>query len=153
VNDAIYERRRGQLLLSTDRSRLDVDQIHGVLTTTYWASGIPRDVVARAIAGSISFGLYENGQLVGFARVISDLATYAYLADVFVVEACRGRGLGDWLVEGVLLHPQLQGLRRFALITRDAGPLYARHGFTTPEVPSGYMEVVDRDVYRRPRPT
>ena len=153
MNDAIYERRRGQLLLSTDRSRLDVDQIHGVLTTTYWASGIPRDVVARAIAGSISFGLYENGQLVGFARVISDLATYAYLADVFVVEACRGRGLGDWLVEGVLLHPKLQGLRRFALITRDAGPLYARHGFTKPEVPSGYMEIVERDVYRRPRPT
>ena len=95
MNDAIYERRRGELLLSTDRSRLDVDQIHRVLATTYWASGIPRDVVARAIAGSIAFGLYESGQLVGFARVISDLATYAYLADVFVVEACRGRGLGD----------------------------------------------------------
>ena len=149
MNDAIYERRRGHLLLSTDRARLDVDQIHRLLATTYWAQGNPRDVVARAIAGSISFGLYDRGQLVGFARVISDLATYAYLADVFIVEAQRGRGLGDWLVESILLHPQLQGLRRVALITRDAGPLYARHGFAAPAEPSGYMEIVDREVYRR----
>ena len=149
MNDAIYERRRGDLLVSTDRARLDVDQVHRVLATTYWAAGIPRDVVARAIGGSISFGLYERGELVGFARVISDLATFAYLADVFVVEAQRGRGLGDWLVESILLHPQLQGLRRFALITRDAGPLYARHGFVAPAEPFGYMEIVDRDVYRR----
>ena len=150
MNDAIYERRRGDLLLSTDRARLDVDQIHRELATTYWAGGIPREVVERAIAGSISFGLYERGVLVGFARVISDLATYAYLADVFIVEPQRGRGLGDWLVESILLHPQLQGLRRFALITRDAGPLYARHGFAAPADPSGYMEIVDREVYRRP---
>jgi GNAT superfamily N-acetyltransferase len=152
VNDAIYERRRGDLLVSTDRARLDVDQVHRVLATTYWAAGIPRDVVARAIGGSISFGLYERGELVGFARVISDLATFAYLADVFVVDAQRGRGLGDWLVESILLHPQLQGLRRFALITRDAGPLYARHGFVAPAEPFGYMEIVDRDVYRRGSP-
>ena len=152
MNDAIYERRREDLLVSTDRARLDVDQIHRVLASTYWADGIPREVVARAIAGSISFGLYERGELVGFARVISDLATYAYLADVFVVEAQRGRGLGDWLVESILRHPQLQGLRRFALITRDAGPLYARHGFVAPGEPSGYMEIVDREVYRRRRP-
>ena len=153
MNDAIYERRRGDLLLSTDRARLDVDVIHRVLATTYWAAGIPRDVVARAIAGSIAFGLFERGELVGFARVISDLATYAYLADVFVVEAQRGRGLGDWLVESILLHPQLQGLRRFALITRDAAPLYARHGFAAPAEPSGYMEIVDREVYRRASPS
>ncbi|MFL5618554.1 MAG: GNAT family N-acetyltransferase [Gemmatimonadaceae bacterium] len=152
MNDAIFERRRGDLLVSTDRARLDVELIHRVLAATYWASGIPRDVVARAIAGSIAFGLYENGQLAGFARVISDLATYAYLADVFVVEARRGHGLGDWLVESILLHPQLQGLRRFALITRDAGPLYARHGFVVPSEPSGYMEIVDREVYQRLRP-
>ena len=98
MNDAIFERRRGDLLVSTDRARLDVDLIHRVLAGTYWASGIPRDVVVRAIAGSIAFGLYEHGRQVGFARVISDMATYAYLADVFVVEECRGRGLGDWLV-------------------------------------------------------
>jgi GNAT superfamily N-acetyltransferase len=152
VHDAIYERRRGELLLSTDRARLDVDLIHRVLATTYWASGIPRDVVVRAIAGSIAFGLYENGQQVGFARVITDMATFAYLADVFIVEQRRGEGLGDWLVESIRLHPQLQGLRRFALITRDAGPLYARHGFTSPPEPFGYMELVDREVYRRPEP-
>jgi len=147
VNDALFERRRGDLLVSTDRALLDVDLIHRVLATTYWASGIPRAVVVRAVAGSISFGLYEHGHQVGFARVISDMATYAYLADVFVVEECRGRGLGDWLVESIRLHPQLQGLRRFALITRDAGPLYARHGFVAPSEPSGYMEIVDREVY------
>ncbi len=147
MNDAIFERRRGDLLVSTDRARLDVDLIHRVLAGTYWASGIPRDIVVRAIAGSIAFGLYERGRQVGFARVISDLATYAYLADVFIVEDCRGRGLGDWLVESIRLHPQLQGLRRFALITRDAGPLYARHGFIAPTEPSGYMEIVDREVY------
>jgi len=148
VNDAIFERRRGDdLLVSTDRARLDVDLIHRVLAGTYWASGIPRDLVVRAIAGSIAFGLYEDGRQAGFARVISDLATYAYLADVFIVEECRGRGLGDWLVESIRLHPQLQGLRRFALITRDAGPLYARHGFSAPPEPSGYMEIVDREVY------
>jgi GNAT superfamily N-acetyltransferase len=149
MNDAMFERHRGDLLLSTDRARLDVDLIHRVLAGTYWASGIPREIVVRAIAGSITFGLYERDRQVGFARVISDMATYAYLADVFIVEECRGRGLGDWLVESIRLHPQLQGLRRFALITRDAGPLYARHGFTAPSEPLGYMEIVDREVYER----
>lgn len=153
MNDAIFERRRGDLLVSTERARLDIDLIHRVLAGTYWAGGIPRDVVVRAIDGSIAFGLYDAGQLVGFARVVSDLATYAYLADVFVVETRRGEGLGDWLVESILLHPQLQGLRRFALITRDAGPLYARHGFSAPAEPSGYMEIVDRQVYQRPDPS
>ena len=149
MNDPIYERRRDHLLVSTDRTRLDVDLIHRVLATTYWASGIPRDVVVRSIAGSIAFGLYEGDRQVGFARVITDMATYAYLADVFIVEERRGHGLGDWLVESIRLHPGLQGLRRFALMTRDAGPLYARHGFAAPETVGGYMEIVDRDVYRR----
>jgi GNAT superfamily N-acetyltransferase len=149
VNDTTWERRRGDLLVSTDRARLDVDLIHGVLSATYWASGIPREIVERAIDGSIAFGLYEHDHQVGFARVVTDMATYAYLADVFVVEARRGQGLGDWLVESIRLHPQLQGLRRFALITRDAGALYARHGFATPPEPLGYMEIVDREVYTR----
>jgi GNAT superfamily N-acetyltransferase len=148
VNDIIYERRRDGLLVSTDRERLDVDLVHRVLDDTYWAAGIPRDVVERSIAGSVAFGVYEGGRQIGFARVITDLATYAYLSDVFVVEECRGRGVGDWLVESIRLHPQLQSLRRFALFTRDAGPLYARHGFAEPPHPSGYMEILDRDVYR-----
>jgi GNAT superfamily N-acetyltransferase len=147
VNDEIYERRRGELLVSTDRSRLDVDLIHCELSGTYWAADIPRDVVARSISGSIAFGLYDAGRQVGFARVVTDLATYAYLADVFIVEERRRRGIGDWLIESILRHPQLQGL----LITRDAGALYERHGFTAPPQPSGYMERVDREVYRRPR--
>ena len=149
MNDVPYERRRAGTVVSTDRSRLDVDLVHRVLAATYWANGIPRETVERSIAGSIAFGLFEDGRQVGFARVVTDLATYAYLADVFVVEECRGRGLGDWLVESIRLHPQLQGLRRFALITRDAGPLYARHGFSVPGDPSGYMEIVNRDVYVR----
>ena len=110
-------------------------------------------MVERSIAGSVAFGLYDAGPQVGFARVVTDLATYAYLADVFIVETRRRHGLGDWLVESILRHPQLQGLRRVALITRDAGALYERHGFAAPPQPSGYMERVDRDVYRRPRAT
>jgi GNAT superfamily N-acetyltransferase len=149
VNDEPYERQRDRLLISTDRGRLDLELIHRELACTYWASGIPRDLVARSIANSIAFGLYESDRQVGFARVITDLATYAYLADVFVVEDCRGRGLGDWLVESILRHPQLQGLRRVALMTRDAGPLYERHGFSAPAPPFGYMEIVDREVYQR----
>ena len=147
MNDLPYERRRDDTLVSTDRSRLDVDLVHRILSATYWAAGIPRDVVERSITGSIAFGLFEGQHQVGFARVITDLATYAYLADVFVLEECRGRGLGDWLVESILLHPQLQGLRRFSLFTRDAAPLYERHGFSAPTIPLGYMEIVNRDVY------
>ena len=147
----IYERRRDGLLVSTDRARLDVDLVHRELAGTYWASGIPRDVVERSIAGSIAFGLYDADRQVGFARVVTDMATYAYLADVFIVEDRRRRGLGDWLIESILSHPKLQGLRRIALITRDAAPLYERHGFTMPVQPFGYMEIVDREVYRHPR--
>ena len=150
MNDVPYERRRAGTIVSTDRARLDVDLVHRVLSDTYWAKGIPRDVVERSIGGSIAFGLFEEDRQVGFARVVTDMATYAYLADVFIVAARRGEGLGDWLVESIRLHPQLQGLRRFALITRDAGPLYARHGFAAPAEPFGYMEIVDREVYRRP---
>ena len=153
MNDEIYERRRDELLVSTDRARLDVDLIQRELSSTYWASGIPRDVVVRSVAGSVAFGIYDADRQIGFARVITDLATYAYLADVFIVADRRRRGLGDWLVESILRHPQLQGLRRFALITRDAGSLYERHGFKPPAAPFGYMEIVDRDVYRRSQPT
>jgi GNAT superfamily N-acetyltransferase len=147
VNDRIYERSRDSLLVSTDRARLDVALVHRVLSSTYWARGIPREIVERSIAGSVAFGLYDGAEQIGFARVVTDLATYAYLCDVFVVEQRRGAGLGDWLVESIMLHPELQGLRRFALFTRDAASLYARHGFVSPAAPAGYMEIVKRDVY------
>ena len=124
-----------------------MDLVHRVLGSTYWAANIPREVVERSIENSLAFGIYERGTQVGFARVISDLATYAYLADVFILEEFRGRGLGDWLVGSIMLHPQLQGLRRFSLFTRDAAALYERHGFRSPEGSSGYMEIVNRGIY------
>jgi GNAT superfamily N-acetyltransferase len=147
VSDAAYERARDDVVVSTDRARLDVDLVHSVLASTYWAANIPREVLLRSIENSLAFGIYESGRQVGFARVITDLATYAYLCDVFIVEDCRGRGLGDWLVESILRHPQLQGLRRFALFTRDASSLYERHGFAKLDGPTGYMEILNRGVY------
>lgn len=126
--------------ISTDRDRLDVDYIHAFLTTSYWSPGVSREVVERAIAGSLCFGLYApGGGQAGFGRVVTDRATYAYLADVFVGEEHRGRGLGVWLVRTVLEHPDLQGLRRWALATADAHALYARFGFTAPAHPERFM--------------
>jgi GNAT superfamily N-acetyltransferase len=116
--------------ISTDRDRLDVDYIHAFLTTSYWSPGVSREIVERAIAGSMCFGLYApDGAQAGFARVVTDHATFAYLADVFVGEEHRGRGLGVWLVRTVLEHPDLQGLRRWMLATADAHDLYSRFGF------------------------
>jgi GNAT superfamily N-acetyltransferase len=116
--------------ISTDRDRLDVDYIHAFLTTAYWSPRVSREVVARAIAGSVCFGLFApDGGQAGFARVVTDHATFAYLADVFVGEEHRGAGLGVWLVRTVLEHPDLQGLRRWMLATADAHDLYTRFGF------------------------
>ena len=137
--------------ISADTQRLDVPLIHRWLTTSsYWAAGIPRDVVERAIANSLNFGVYHpaEGQ-VGFARVISDCATFAYVADVFVLEAHRGKGLSKRLMEAVLAHPELQGLRRWTLATRDAHTLYEQFGFTQPKVANRFMERVDPDIYKR----
>lgn len=116
--------------ISTDRRRLDLDVVHGFLRGAYWSPGVPRNVVERAIEHSLCFGLYApGGEQVGFARVVTDRAAIAYLADVFVLPVHRGRGLGVWLIETVLAHPDLQGLRRFELATADAHALYARFGF------------------------
>lgn len=133
--------------ISTDPARLDLDLVHGYLTRSYWAAGVPREVVARSIAHSICFGAYVDGRQVGFARVITDRATFAYLADVFVLEPFRGRGVSKQLVDAVLAHPDVQGLRRFCLVTRDAHGLYARYGFRPPERPENWMEIVRKDVY------
>jgi GNAT superfamily N-acetyltransferase len=135
--------------ISTDPNRLDRRVIHAFLADSYWARGIPRDVLDRAIANSLCFGVYEGALQVGFARVITDKATYAYLADVFVLESHRGKGLGKWLVQVILGHPELSGLRRWALVTRDAHGLYARHGFTALPHPERHMEISDPDVYLR----
>ena len=126
--------------ISTDPARVDLDAVHAELTASYWSPGIPRDVVAKGIANSIPFSLLApDGSQAGFARVVTDRASYAYLGDVYVAEEHRGKGLGKWLVETVLAHPDLQGVRRFALATADAHGLYARYGFAPPRDPGTHM--------------
>jgi GNAT superfamily N-acetyltransferase len=142
-----YEVRRGPHTVTTDGARFDLDVIHGYLTRSYWAVGIPRAVVARSIAGALCFGLFDGETQIGFARAITDRATFAYLADVFVLESHRGRGLGVWLMECVMAHPDLQGLRRWSLVTRDAHALYGRFGFTALSAPDRWMEKTDPRAY------
>lgn len=141
---------RGEFSISTDRATLDLDVIHNFLVSSYWAAGIPRDVVARSIENSLCFGIFQQRQQIGFARVISDYATYAYIADVFVLDSFRGRGLGKWLMECIMSHPLLRGLRRWGLATRDAHGLYRQFGFSALASPERYMERYNQNVYRVP---
>jgi len=137
-------------LISDDRTRLDVDAIHAFLTRSYWAAGIPRDVVARSIAHSLCLGIYApDGAQVGLVRVISDYATFAYLCDVYVLEAHRGRGLSKAALRALASHPRLQNIRRMHLVTQDAHGLYAQFGFSVVAQPGRHMEKRDPDVYRR----
>jgi GNAT superfamily N-acetyltransferase len=145
----IHERSRDGFTVSTDPARLDVDAIHAYLTTSYWAEGISRDLVARSLLHSLCFGLYEEERQIGLARVITDRATYAYLCDVYVLPERRGRGLGVWLMECVMEHPDLQGLRRFSLATRDAHELYRRFGFTELPDPERHMVISRRGLYKK----
>jgi nitroimidazol reductase NimA-like FMN-containing flavoprotein (pyridoxamine 5'-phosphate oxidase superfamily)/GNAT superfamily N-acetyltransferase len=149
---APLERTVDGFLISTDSARLDLEVIHNFLSTqSYWAEQVPREVVARSIANSLCFGIYHGAKQIGFARVISDYATFAYLADVFVLEAYRGRGLSKALMEAVIAHPRLQGLRRWLLGTADAHGLYRKFGFAEPKYPDRQMERGDPDLYRRAR--
>ncbi|MFP2957128.1 GNAT family N-acetyltransferase [Myxococcus sp. 1LA] len=136
-------------VVSDDPARIDLDVIHGYLSRSYWSTGIPRETVERAARNSLVFGLYSPEGQVGYARVVTDRATFAYLCDVFVLESYQGRGLGPWMMEALLAHPDLQGLRRFLLATRDAHSLYARYGFEPLKVPARFMEIHDPDVYVR----
>ena len=146
--NTIVDHRHGEFLVSSDPSRLDLDVIHGFLTNCYWAKGIPRDVVARSIEHSLCFGVYDgSGAQVGFARVISDFATIAYIGDVFVLDTHRGRGLGKWLMQCITQHPALQHLRRWILTTRDAHGLYSQVGFTPVKSPERFMELHRPDIY------
>jgi GNAT superfamily N-acetyltransferase len=140
---------RGAFTISTDRERIDLDVVYGFLTECYWAKGIPREVVARSIENSLCFGVYAEDQQVGFARVVSDCATYAYIGDVFVLDAFRGRGLGKWLMECIMQHPRLQGLRRWSLVTGDAHGLYAKFGFEALKKPQNYMELHRPGIYQK----
>jgi GNAT superfamily N-acetyltransferase len=141
------EMTRGEYSISTDPARLDADAIHSFLTTTYWAEGISRDLVARAIDGSLCFGLYHGSAQVGLARVVTDRATFAYLCDVYVLASHRRRGLGEWLIETVMSHAELQGLRRFSLVTKDAQGLYRKFGFTEIHASGRHMEIARPGLY------
>jgi GNAT superfamily N-acetyltransferase len=140
---------RGEYEISTDSELLDVAIIHAFLAQSYWSPGIPRSVVERAISNSLCFGLYRGAEQVGFARVITDKATFAYLADVFVLEAHRGKGLSKWLMQIIEEHEDLQGLRRFMLATKDAHDLYKQFEFRELANPSSMMEILKPDVYRQ----
>jgi N-acetylglutamate synthase-like GNAT family acetyltransferase len=140
MDDGPLEFRRGEFVVSTDRNRMDADVALALLHTTFWARDMKREVLVRAIANSVCFALFQRETLIGFGRVVTDLATYAYWTDVVIAEEYRGRGLGRWLSECMLVHPQLQGLRRVALLTRDAADLYAEVGFTVGPGSLIYME-------------
>lgn len=146
----LLEISRNGYLLSTDKSKLQLPVIHGYLSgESYWAKGIPLSVVERSIAGSVCFGLYQGETQVGFARVISDLATFAYLCDVFVLESHRGQGLSKWLMENIMQHPDLQGLRRWSLGTADAHGLYAQFGWKPLAKPERWMECHSPNIYQQ----
>ncbi|HEY1460495.1 MAG TPA: GNAT family N-acetyltransferase [Casimicrobiaceae bacterium] len=145
---APYTEIDGALELSTDPARLDRTLIHEFLSEqSYWATGVPRAVIERAIEHSLCFGVYRQGTQVAFARVVTDHATFAYLADVFVQPAYRGSGIAKWMLGTIVNHPDLQGLRRFILATRDAHGLYARFGFAPLANPGRFLERFAPDPY------
>ena len=145
------EWQRDEYTISTDRNRLDIPVIHDFVSNqSYWAQGRTTEVVQRALDNSLNFGLYKNKQQVGFARVVTDYATFAWIADVFVLTEHRGRGLSKWLMEVILSHPQLQGFRRWVLATKDAHSLYARFGFIPLHRPERWMERPDPNMRESP---
>lgn len=154
------EWRRGAYLVSTDATRLDYALTARVLAETYWATGIPERVVRQSVEGSLAFGLYDVGPSgdgvatapaahIGFARVVTDRAVFAWVGDVFVVESHQGRGLGLWLMQCVMAHPDLQGLRRWMLASTTARGLYARLGFSQLSKPELFMEIYDPEIHRQ----
>ena len=138
----IIETHRDNFTISTDPARLDHDAIADMLKRSYWANGRPRERLDRALANSLVFGIYDGEKQIGLARVVSDYAIFAYLCDVFIHEDYREHGLGKWLMRTVHSHPDLQGLRRWALITRDAHGLYRQFGWTSLHDPESWMEIL-----------
>lgn len=134
-------------IISDDRSRIDFEFVHRFLSQSYWSPGLPREVLRRAIEGSLCFGGYLGDSQVAFARVVTDQATFAYLCDVFVAPEHQGRGFGKRLIEAVMAHPSLKGLRRFLLSTRDAHRLYAKSGFAPLSRPETMMEILRPGIY------
>ena len=145
----IMEWRKDGYLISTDKSKIDIATVHRFLSQSYWAEGIPIEIVKRGVDNSLCFAIYQGERLIGFARVITDFATFGYLADVFILPEERGKGLSKWLMRVILDHPRLQGLRRFTLATRDAHGLYAQFGFTPFDKPERWMQRHAPDIYKR----
>ena len=137
------EYKRDQFIISDDPARLNFEAICDFLSRAYWADKRPQEVIEKSIRFSLNFGVYNGSQQIGFARVVTDFATFAYLCDVFVHEDYRGKALGKWMMECILAHPDLQGLRRWSLATQDAHGLYKQFGFTELSDPSKWMEKFD----------
>ncbi len=144
-----YEQSRDNFLISTDPLKIDLDAVHAYLVRSYWAEGIPREVVERSIKWSLCFGVYDGTKQIGFARVVTDRATYAYIGDVYILEEYRGKGLSKWLMACIKAHPDLQSLRRWALSTRDAHGLYKQFGFTELKSPQRWMEITNPGTYNK----
>ena len=139
----------GEYSINTDKAKIDLNIVHEFLSQSYWAENIPKATLQKSIDHSLCFSVYRQLQQVGFARVISDFATFAYLADVFILPRERGKQLSKWLMQIIMDYPELQGLRRFTLATRDAHGLYARFGFVPFDKPERWMQRYDADVYKR----
>ena len=136
--------------LSFDRDTQQPGRIHAYLARSYWAEGIPLSLVEQSIANSLCVGVFQKGEQVGFARIVTDTTTFAYLCDVYVLEEHRGKGLASWMLEAIAAHPGLQGLRRVMLATRDAHALYAKHGFVPVKKPEALMEILKVAPWRQP---
>ncbi|MBX7041363.1 MAG: GNAT family N-acetyltransferase [Ignavibacteria bacterium] len=146
MNDVKAE--KGEYLLSTDKSMLDLKMIHEFLSTeSHWAKNIPYERVKKSIENSLCFGLYHNGVQIGFARVISDYSTIAYLGDLFILKDHRGKGLSRWMLEVIMNHPDLTGLRRWILVTKDAHDVYQQYGWAMVARPENWMEIHDPEAY------
>jgi len=146
----IIEKNRNDYTISTDKEKLDIEGIHNFLANeSDWASGIPINTLRISIENSLNFGLYHQDKQIGFARIISDFSTIAYLGDVYILQEYRGKGLSKWLINEIMNHPNLQGLRRWILLTDTAEWLYSKFGFTELPRPEIYMEKYDEGVYQR----
>ena len=146
-NGDLMQWQKDSFLVSSDRALLDFEVIYQFIANSYWAKNIPRQTLQKGIDNALCFGLYDSDKQVGFARVISDCATFGYLADVFVLPSHQGKGLGKWLISCIMAHPDLQGLRRFMLATADAHGLYRQFGFDAVNMPERLMQVHKPDIY------
>jgi GNAT superfamily N-acetyltransferase len=145
-----YSASKNGFIITTDKSKINLEYVHDFLSGSYWSAGIPVQTVKKAVEGSLCFGVYHNDKQIGFARMITDSATFAYLADVFIDQNYRGKGLSKWLMEVIMAHPDLQGLRRIMLATKGAHGLYKKYGFTPITGVERWMQIHNADVYKKP---